>query len=112
MISSPPSLGVHAVPVVQNALASRHDGLQCFVVMNVVAKWPAEAIAPLKVQLQAVATGSGFYGTDLVALRLLTEPRLDRTRSRGLRPPRPHLRGPALSLGGQVTNDSTHPGRD
>jgi hypothetical protein len=45
-------------------------------VTNVVAKWPAEAIAPLTIQLQALATGSGFYGTDLVALRLLTEHRL------------------------------------
>lgn len=64
-------LGICAVPTVQKALASRHDGLKYFVVMNVVTRWPAEAIAPLKVQLQALATGSGFYGTDLLALRLL-----------------------------------------
>ncbi|MGH8587567.1 MAG: DUF5071 domain-containing protein [Gammaproteobacteria bacterium] len=70
------ALGVHAVPVVEKALASRHDGLKYSVVMNVVAKWPPQAIAPLKVQLQALATGSGVYGTDLVALRLLTEHRL------------------------------------
>jgi hypothetical protein len=67
------TLGVHGVPVVQRALASRHDGLKYSVVMNIVAKWPAEAIAALKVQLQALATGSGFYGTDLIALRLLVE---------------------------------------
>jgi hypothetical protein len=67
------ALGVHAVPVVQRALASRHDGLKYSVVMNVVARWPAEAIAPLKFQLQGLATGSEFYGTDLIALRLLVE---------------------------------------
>lgn len=66
-------LGLRAVPVVQNALASRHDGLKYSVVMNVVTRWPAEAVAPLRAQLQALATGSGFYGTDLLALRLLTE---------------------------------------
>jgi hypothetical protein len=70
------ALGVHAVLVVQKALTSRHDGLKYSVVTNVVAKWPSEAVAPLKVQLQALATGSGFYGTDLVALRMLTEHRL------------------------------------
>lgn len=66
-------LGVRAVPVVQKALTSRHDGLKYSIVTNVVAKWPAEAIALLKGQLQMLATGSGPYGTDLVALRLLTE---------------------------------------
>jgi hypothetical protein len=70
------ALGIHAVPAVQSALAPRHDALKYAVVMNVVAKWPAEAVAPLKVQLQALATGSGFYGTDLAALRLLAEHRL------------------------------------
>ncbi|HSF47698.1 MAG TPA: DUF5071 domain-containing protein, partial [Burkholderiales bacterium] len=58
------SLGSKAVPVVQKALASRHDGLKYFVVMNVVTRWPAEAIEKLKLQLQALATGSGSYGTD------------------------------------------------
>jgi Domain of unknown function (DUF5071) len=70
------ALGAHAMPVVQRALRSRHDTLKYAVVMNVVAKWPVEAIAPLKVQLQALATGPGFYGTDLIALRLLVEHRL------------------------------------
>ena len=64
-------LGAHAVPVVRKALASRHDALKYSVVKNVVSKWPSEAIEPLKVQLQGLATGSGFYGTDLIALRLL-----------------------------------------
>jgi len=70
------SLGVHAVPVVQKALISRHEGLKYSVVMHVVARWPVEAIEPLKLQLQALATGSGFYGTDLIALRLLVEHQL------------------------------------
>lgn len=70
------SLGARAVPAVQKALASRHDGLKYSVVKNVVCKWPNEAIAPLKVQLQGLATGSGFYGTDLIALHLLVEHRL------------------------------------
>ena len=65
-------LGIHAVPVVQKALASRHDALKYSVVTDIVAQWPFEAVAPLKVQLQALATGSGGYGSDLVALRLLT----------------------------------------
>ena len=69
-------LGARAVPVVQKALASRHDGLKYSVVMYVVARWPAEAIEALKLPLQALATGSGFYGTDLIALRLLVEHRL------------------------------------
>ena len=70
------SLGAKAVPVVRKALASRHDGLKYFVVMYVVTRWPAEAIEELKLQLQALATGSGSYGTDLIALRLLVEHRL------------------------------------
>jgi hypothetical protein len=70
------SLGVDAVPVVQKALVSRHEGLKYSVVMYVVARWPVEAIEPLKPQLQALATGSGFYGTDLIALRLLVEHQL------------------------------------
>ena len=70
------SLGTRAVPVVQKALASRHDGLKYSVMENVVSKWPNEAIALLKVQLQGLATGSGFYGTDLIALRLLVEHQL------------------------------------
>jgi hypothetical protein len=70
------SLGSRAVPVVQDALASRHDGLKYSVVTFVVTRWPVEAIEPLKIQLQGIATGSGFYGTDLVALRLLVEHKL------------------------------------
>jgi hypothetical protein len=69
-------LGMSAVPVVQKALASRHDGLKYCVMKHVVSKWPAEAIAQLKVQLQSLATGSGFYGTDLIALELLVQHRL------------------------------------
>ena len=70
------SLGKPAVPVVQKALASRHDGLKYSVVKHVVCKWPGDAVAHLQLQLQVLATGSGFYGTDLIALRLLVEHRL------------------------------------
>lgn len=66
-------LGVNAVSVIQRALAVRHDLLKDCIVRNVVSQWPREAVAPLTTQLQALATGSGFYGTDLVALRLLVE---------------------------------------
>lgn len=69
-------LGVDAVPAVQKALSSRHEGLKYSVVMYVVSRWPVEAIKPLKLQLQGLATGSGFYGTDLIALRLLVEHQL------------------------------------
>jgi hypothetical protein len=70
------TLGARAVPAVQKALASRHDGLKYSVVKHVVCRWPADAVSQLKVQLQGLATGSGFYGTDLIALRLLVEHRL------------------------------------
>jgi hypothetical protein len=70
------SLGTRAVPAVQKALASRHDGLKYSVLKHVVCKWPADAVFQLKVQLQGLATGSGFYGTDLIALRLLVEHQL------------------------------------
>jgi hypothetical protein len=70
------SLGTRAIPAVQKALGSRHDGLKYSVVKNVISKWPSEAIAPLKVQLQGLATGSGYYGTDLIALDLLVEHQL------------------------------------
>lgn len=75
------SLGIHAVPHVQRALASRHELLKYSIVKNVVARWPAEAVAPLASQLQMLATGSaGNYGADLIALRLLIEHDLaDRT---------------------------------
>lgn len=66
-------LGVRGVPAVQEALASRHDLLKYSVMKHVVCRWPAEAVSQLKVPLQALATGSGFYGTDLIALRLLAE---------------------------------------
>ena len=69
-------LGVQAVPVVQKALASRHDLLKYSVVKHVVCRWPADAVSQLMPQLQGLATGSGFYGTDLIAMRLLVEQRL------------------------------------
>ena len=69
-------LGVQAVPVVQKALASRHDLLKYSVVKHVVCRWPADAVSQLAPQLQGLATGSGFYGTDLIAMRLLVEHRL------------------------------------
>ena len=70
------ALGASGVPVVQRALASRHESLKYFVVLHVVMQWPADAIAALRVQLQAVASGSGSHGTDLLALRVLVEHRL------------------------------------
>lgn len=69
-------LGAPAVPAVQKALASRHDALKHAIVEHVVTQWPAEAVAPLRSHLQSLATGSGYYGTDLTALRLLVEHRL------------------------------------
>ena len=69
-------LGVQGVPVVQKALASRHDLLKYSVVKHVVCRWPADAVSQLAPQLQGLATGSGFYGTDLIAMRLLVEHRL------------------------------------
>jgi hypothetical protein len=67
------SLGVAGVPVVRAALQSRHDLLKYAVTTHVVARWPAEAVAGVQAELQALATGSGFYGTDLVAMKLLIE---------------------------------------
>src|SRR5688500_15500532 len=69
-------LGVQAVPVVQKALASRHDLLKYSIVQHVVCRWPAGAVSQLAPQLQGLASGSGFYGTDLIAMRLLVEHRL------------------------------------
>ena len=69
-------LGVRAVPVVQKALASRNDVLKYSVVKHVVCRWPADAVSQLAPQLQGLASGSGFYGTDLIAMRLLVEHRL------------------------------------
>lgn len=69
-------LGVQAVPVVQKALTARHDLLKYSVVKHVVCRWPADAVSQLAPQLQGLATGSGFYGTDLIAMRLLVEHRL------------------------------------
>ena len=69
-------LGVQAVPVVQKALGSRNDALKYSVVKHVVCRWPADAVSQLTPQLQGLATGSGFYGTDLIAMRLLVEHRL------------------------------------
>jgi uncharacterized protein DUF5071 len=68
--------GEASVPVVRKALASRHDLLKYSVVSNVVAKWPREAVSRVAPELLSLATGSGFYGTDLIALRLLTEYKL------------------------------------
>jgi hypothetical protein len=74
------SLGIDGVPVVQKALSSRHDLLKYSVLKHIVVWWPAEAVAALKTPLQSLATGSGCYGTDLIALRLLVEHQLaDRT---------------------------------
>jgi hypothetical protein len=70
------NLGARAVPVVEKALASRHDGLKYSVMKYVVSKWPVDATSQLKVQLQGLATGSGFCGTDLIALQLLVEHRI------------------------------------
>lgn len=67
------SLGVKAVLPVRRALRSRNETLQYSVVLNVVAKWPREAIEALKPELQTLATNAGAYGTDLIALRLLVE---------------------------------------
>lgn len=67
------SLGVHGVLVVRDALRSRHDFLKYAVTTHVVARWPREAVAGVQTELQGLATGSGFYGTDLVAMRLLIE---------------------------------------
>ena len=67
------SLGVAGVPVVRAALQSRHDLLKYAVTTHVVARWPAEAVAGVQAELQVLATGSGFYGTDLVAMKLLIE---------------------------------------
>src|SRR5688572_8502044 len=50
-------LGVQAVPVVQKALASRHDLLKYSVVKHVVCRWPADAVSQLAPQLQGLATG-------------------------------------------------------
>ena len=70
------ALGVQAVPVVQKVLRSRHDLLKYAIVTHVVARWPAAAVTPLQSELQVLAAGSGFYGTDITALRLLVEHRL------------------------------------
>lgn len=67
------SLGVHGVPVVREALQSRHDFLKYAVTTHVVARWPKEAVAGVQTELQSLATGSGFYGTDLTAMKLLIE---------------------------------------
>ena len=70
------ALGVPAVPVVRDALRSRNDLLKYAVVTHVVAHWPGEAVKALQSELQGLATGSGCYGTDLTALKLLIEHRL------------------------------------
>lgn len=69
-------LGVAAVPAVRDALGSRGAALKHFVVARIVARWPAHAMAQLRPQLEALATGSAEFGTDLLALRLLAEGRL------------------------------------
>jgi hypothetical protein len=70
------ALGERAVPVVEQALGKRSDALKHAIVANVVARWPREALVPLRARLEQVASGSGDYGTDLIALRLLVEHRL------------------------------------
>lgn len=61
----------HALPAVRHALRSRHDLLRHSVVANVIAKWPRELVANLTSELQMLAAGSSFYGTDILALELL-----------------------------------------
>lgn len=70
------SLGSHGVPVIQKSLSARNDLLKYAIVTHVVVRWPAEAIAALKVPLQALAANSGPYGTDLTALQMLAEHKL------------------------------------
>lgn len=70
------SLGIPAVPAISRALRSRHDLLHYTVLEHVVRRWPTPAVTPLSTQLQSIATGSGFYGSDLIALRLLAEHQL------------------------------------
>lgn len=67
------SLGVNGLSVVRDALRSRHDLLKYAVTTHVVARWPKEVVAGVQSELQGLATGSGFYGTDLVAMKLLIE---------------------------------------
>jgi hypothetical protein len=67
------ALGEPAVPVVRKVLRSRHELHRCTVVAHVVAHWPGHAVALLKPELEMLATGYGFYGTDLVAMQLLAK---------------------------------------
>ena len=64
-------LGLPAIPAVRKALRSKHGLLHHTILEHVVTQWPGSAVEPLSSELQSLATGSGFYGTDLVALRLL-----------------------------------------
>jgi hypothetical protein len=65
------TLGAPALPVVEQALATRNDLLKYAIVTNVVQQWPREIVVPLGPTLQRLATGSTDYGTDLIALKLL-----------------------------------------
>lgn len=66
-------LGVHAVPAAKQALAGRTEALKYGIVAHVAVKWPREAIVSLAPELQMLVSGSGDYGTDLIALSLLAE---------------------------------------
>ena len=70
------SLGEVAVPVVRKVLRSRHEFHRYTVVTHVVAHWPENAVALVKTELEALATGDGFSGTDLAALDLLVKYKL------------------------------------
>ena len=67
------ALGPPAIPVVRKVLRSRHELHQFTVVAHVLPHWPREALVDLKPELEALATGSGFCGTDLAAMRLLVD---------------------------------------
>jgi Domain of unknown function (DUF5071) len=67
------ALGLNGVPVVRQALHSRHDLLKYTIIAHVVNHWPAEAVAALLSELQGLVTTSGFYSTDIIAIRLLIE---------------------------------------
>lgn len=70
------ALGEPGVPVVRKVLRARHGLHQFTLVAHALPHWPRAALAQLKPELEALATGSGFYGTDLAAMRLLAEHRL------------------------------------
>lgn len=65
------ALGRPAIEVVSKALRSRHELLQHTILAHVVDKWSCEDVSHLKGELEMLVTGSGFYGTDIVAMQLL-----------------------------------------